>query len=285
MKVMISTDMEGVSGVVDWDQISPGTTEYQRGRRLLTHDVNAAVQGCVDAGATEIVVVDVHANWVNILYDELHPEAQLVVSGPSAYRPGLQLGTIDESFDLVMLVGYHAAGHYPAGLLAHTFMLPASFWEVRLNGTPVGESEVAAALAASYGVPVGLLSSDDVTVAAVSQVLPEIETVTVKWAIDRTAARCLSLATTGRLIREAAVRAVERSARGDFKPWHLEPPYRMEFDCGHAGLAQKLAAVPDTERVGDRTVAIEGPSYPEVYERFIVLFNLATTARDPRGGA
>src|SRR6266536_5431488 len=105
MKIMISTDMEGISGVVDFDQIFAGTANFERARHYFTHDVNAAVQGSVDAGATDIVVTDSHALQLNIVYEDLHPEAELVMGGPKSHRGSLMMETLDDSFDLVLLVG------------------------------------------------------------------------------------------------------------------------------------------------------------------------------------
>src|SRR5690349_17419666 len=116
MKIMLSTDIEGVSGVADHEQIFPGSPLYAEARRWLTHDVNAAVEGCLAGGATEVVVVDTHAMRLNVLFDELHSEAQLVFGGSRAYRPQLAMEAMDSSFDLALLIGMHAGAHYPGGI-------------------------------------------------------------------------------------------------------------------------------------------------------------------------
>lgn len=280
MKVLISTDMEGISGVVDFSQTRVGGGEYERARRYFTHDVNAAVQGCVDGGASEIVVTDSHAFQLNVLYEDLHPEAELVIGAKTSHRANLVLETLDNSFDLIFLLGIHAGAHL-GGVIAHTYLLPATFWEVRINGTAVGETEIATALAGASGVPLGLLTGDDVTVGAAIKLFPEIETVITKRAIGRTAARCLSLSKTGHLIEAASKRAVERRKQGEFTPWTFKPPLTLEIICGHSGVADKLAFCPGATRIGERQVALETDSYQALYHGLITFCYLGTLAMDP----
>jgi D-amino peptidase len=281
MKVMISTDIEGASGVVDFEQIFPGNVLYEEARHFLTRDVNAAVEGCIDGGATEIVVVDAHALRMNIVYTELHPEAQLIAGGNTADRPLLVMESLDESYDLALLVGFHAAAHYPGGILSHSYHLPANFFEVRINDVPVGEPEIATALAGSFGVPCGLITGDDVTIAEYSRVVPNVEGVVVKWAIDRTAARCLSLEKTGPLIRAGARRALERMAAGELTPWTFDPPLNLEITCANYGLANKLSGVPGAERVDRRVVGFRSDSYQKLYRALMTFVYLTLTSLEP----
>jgi D-amino peptidase len=278
---MISTDMEGASGVVDYEHVFPGNILYQEARRWLTHDINAAVQGCKDAGAEEIVVTDAHSMRPNVVFEDLHPEAQLVVGGTRSDRPQLVMGSLDESYDVALLVGLHAAAHYPGGIISHSYHLPTNFWEVRINGTAVGEPEIATALAGSMGVPCGLITGDDVTVSEYLKIQPDVESVIVKWALDRTAARCLSLAKTGELIREGAKRAVERAQAGELSPWTFEPPLTLEITCANYGLANKLSGVPSAQRLANRVVGISSDSFAGLYRGLLVFCYLAAGSREP----
>lgn len=283
MKVMISTDIEGVSGVVDFEQIFPGHILYEEARRFLTHDINAAVQGCVDAGADEIVVTDPHAMRMNVVFADLHPEAQLISGGTTADRPLLVMESLDESYDLALLVGMHAAAHYPGGILSHSYHLPANFFEVRINDRPVGEPEIATALAGAFGVPCGLITGDNVTVAEYLKIQPNVESVIVKWALDRTAARCLSLQKTGELIRAGARRAVERATAGAFHPWTIDPPLVLEVTCANYGLANKLSGVPGAERLDNRVVGFSAASYVELYRGLMTFTYMTLTSLEPGG--
>jgi D-amino peptidase len=281
MKVMISTDMEGISGVVDFDQVFPGKVYYEEARRFFTHDVNAAVEGALAGGATEIVVTDTHALQLNVVLEDLHPEAQIIIGGHGSHRPLLVMESLDESYDLALLVGMHAAAHYPGGVISHSYHLPANFWEIRINDTAVGEPEISAALAGSFGIPCGLITGDDVVVAEFKKVVPQAEGVVVKWAVDRTAARCLPLAKTGELIRAGAQKAVERCSAGELKPWTFEPPLLLEITCANYGLANKLSGMPGTERLDRRVVGFRTDSYLELYKALLTYTYLTLTALEP----
>lgn len=221
VKVLISTDLEGCSGVVSLAHIRASAAEYHQARRYLTHDVNAAVEGCIEAGATEIVVTDNHGLHENILFEELHPQAQLVVGDARSHRPQLVMQTLDTSFELALLLGYHAGAH-SLGVLSHTYVTPSNFYEVRINSTPVGEIELAAALAGVFGVPCGLIVGDNLTVEEAQRVLGAIEAAVTKVAINRYAARLLPLRTTAEAIRTAARRACERATKQDFVPFQFQ---------------------------------------------------------------
>lgn len=276
MQIFISTDIEGVSGVVDLAQTRPGGRDYERARTYFMSDVNAAVQGALDAGAERVVVCDNHAATINILYEDLHESAEVVMGGPSAPGNPLVMRSLTDEFDLVFLLGYHAAAHYPGGVISHSYTWPANFWELRINEMGVGETEIGAALAGAIGVPCGLVTGDDVTIEVARSFLPDAETVVVKWALDRTAARCLPLATTRALIRDGARRAVERAAKREFLPWTFEAPITLQVTCGDFGTANKLATMPGTERVDSRVVAFTSDSYLEVYRALTTFTELGT---------
>jgi D-amino peptidase len=273
--------MEGVSGVFDFEQINAGASEYQRARTWFTHDVNAAVQGCLAAGAEHILITDNHNFQLNYLYDDLPPEAEVVMGGHIAHRPLLVMEGLDESYDLALLVGYHAAAHYPGGVLSHSYFLPANFWEVRINGMPVGEPEIGAALAGSAGVPCGLMVADDVTCQETLKFLPGIETVVTKYALDRTAARLIAMAKTGPAIRAGAQRACERARQGDLKPWTFDLPVTLEVTVANFGLANRLGDVPGATRLAHRVVGYETPSFNEMYKMLLTWCYITMSSGEP----
>lgn len=266
MKVFISTDLEGVSGVVGWEECSPDDgSHYQAARRRLTLDVNAAVEGALDGGASEILVADCHGQYLNILYEELHPAADLVRGTRSGHRPRLIMQGLDESFDLVLLIGYHAQSRDWPGILSHTYS-SVSFLAVRFNGIEVSEARIGAAIAGSFGVPVGMISGDDQICAEVESWLPGVETAIVKYAIDRYVARCIPHKKAMELIKTTAKRAVQRV--DEFKPFTFEPPVRLEVSVIDPSLAYKLTIIPGVRRISKDTVAYEAKDFMEAYAAF-----------------
>src|SRR6266498_2817118 len=211
MKILIATDMEGITGVTTWDQVTPGHAEYARFRRLMTQDVNAAIRGAGEAGADEIIVTDGHWNGSNILIEELDPRGRLNTGSPSQFS---MMEGIDESVDGVFFIGYHARNGTPNAILDHTWSSKtvANVW---LNDILTGEYGLNAAVAGQFGVPVILVSGDQTACAQVTDLLGDMEIAIVKQASARFAAECLSPEVTRDMICVSAERAVERLAEGN----------------------------------------------------------------------
>jgi D-amino peptidase len=182
-RVYVSVDLEGISGVNGDDQTSAGQPEYGRARKLMAEDANAAIRGAFDGGATEVVVNDSHGGQRNLLPEDLDPRARLI--SHSFKRYGMMEG-LDDSFDAIIFVGYHAKADSPRGLFAHTGS--GVIRDLQINGRSVGEGGMNAALAMWYGVPVVAVSGDDVAVAQVKESVPGVKTVAVKRAINMRAA-------------------------------------------------------------------------------------------------
>src|SRR5574339_376104 len=211
MKILIATDMEGITGVTIWDQVTPGHAEYARFRKLMTQDVNAAIRGAFDGGADEVVIADGHWHGSNILVEELDPRARLNTGSPSPFS---MMQGIDESVDGVMFVGYHARNGSPNAILDHTWSsrTVANVW---LNDILTGEYGLNGALAGHFGVPVIMVSGDQTACAQVTELLGDMETAVVKQATSRFAAECLAPQVTQETICLSAERAVQRLAAGD----------------------------------------------------------------------
>ena len=206
MKILIAVDMEGITGVTTWDQVTPGHAEYSRFRKLMTQDVNAAIRGATEAGADEIIVADGHWNGSNILVEELDSRARLNTGSPSPFS---MMQGIDESVDGVLFIGYHARNGTANAILDHTWSSKtvANIW---LNDILTGEYGLNASLAGHFGVPVIMVSGDQTACAQVNELLGDVEMAVVKQATGRFAAECLTPEVSQELIYMSAARAVGR---------------------------------------------------------------------------
>ena len=246
VKVFISADLEGISGVVAGLQTDDNEKEFERARRLMTGEVNAAISGAFGAGASEVLVNDSHGSMRNILIEDLDVRAELVTGSP---KPFSMMEGLDESFAVALFVGYHAQAGAPLGTLNHTYS-GRNVFQIKLNGQPVGEVGLNAALAGALGVPVGLVTGDQAVVEEAERLLAPPATVVVKRAVARGAARCLPPAVARQRIEAAAAEAVRR--RG--QPWLLTPPITLELTCMRTDQADMAELIPGVERVDGRTV-------------------------------
>src|SRR5437016_7333019 len=168
MKLFLSTDFEGTSGIVAWEQIIEGSAEYEQGRRLLTDEVNAVINGAAQGGATEFVVNDSHHYMRNLHPQDLRGHASLITG---RHKPLYMMEGLDASFDGVCFVSYHGSIGAEHAVLSHTYN-PGAIWEVRTNGEADGESCINALVAAHYAVPIIFVSGDDATIKEAHLVAP-----------------------------------------------------------------------------------------------------------------
>lgn len=263
-RVYISVDMEGISGVAGEDQVSAGAAEYARSRKLMAADANAAIAGARLAGATEIVVNDSHGGQRNILPEDLAPGVRLITH--SFKRHGMMEG-LDDSFDAVLFVGYHARAGSPRGLFAHTGS--GVVRNLTINGRPVGEGGMNAALAAWYGVPVVMVSGDDAAVAEVTTVVPGVQGAVVKRAINSRAAELAPLDEARDRITAAARAGVGAAARTSPS---REAAYRVQLQYDNVTYPEIATAFDGIEMVAPDTVAFSRASMPEAYRLIRVLY-------------
>src|SRR5712691_6488307 len=207
MKVFLSSDMEGTAGVVDWEQCIGQGPEAAAGRELLLAEVNAAIEGALAGGATEIVVNDSHANMRNLPPGQLLGGASYI-SG--SHKPLYMMQGLDDSFDAVFFVSYHGSIGAPAGL-SHTYN-PRAVMEARLDGVVTGEAGINALVAAHYGVPVVLVTGDRCACEETAALIPGVQAAVVKEPVSRLAAHSLHPSRACTLIRESAERAVAGAA-------------------------------------------------------------------------
>ena len=247
MKVFISADMEGATGVTTWDDVHAGKPPYERFRRLLTGDVNSAIEGALEAGATEVLVNEAHSTMRNILIEELNPRARMI-SGFRGKRLAMMEG-IDGGFDAAILVGYHAMAGTEAAVLNHTFFLSVhNFW---INGVRVGETGISAALAGHFGVPIVLVAGDDKVAKEAKALLGTVETAVIKEAISRHSANCLTPKESGERIRQAAKRALELDA----EPYRPDPPVKFEVEFTSPDMASLASSFPGVVQEGTRKIS------------------------------
>jgi len=272
MRVYISVDMEGVAGVVHEDQTDPidprHAGEYNRFHRLMTGEANAAVEGALAAGAATILVNDSHWLMRNLLAEELHPAAELLSGGPK-FRSMVE--GVEEGFDAALFVGYHARAGVRHAVIDHTYT--SRVHEARLNGRPVGELAINAALAGTYGVPVALVSGDQALAAEARELLGDsVETVVVKQAVGRFAARSVHPGEACRRIREGAAAALRRR----HEPLRLPSPITLEVEFALTQMADMAELLPGSVRTGGRTLQYRHDDYREVFRAWRALYNLAS---------
>lgn len=270
MKLYISTDFEGVAGIVDWDQILIGGNDYALGRRLLLGELNAAIDGALEAGATELVVNDSHSSMRNLEPDLLHGRARLL-SGK--HKPMYMMEGLDRSFDAIFFLGYHGSIGASQAVLSHSYN-PRAIWEARLNGEVVGEAALNALVAAHYGVPIALITGDSVTVAEGKRLTPAPHGVAVKRAISRTAAESLHPEVARERIQEGARQALS-TLRPSSAPI-FPPQTRMEVTFLTADMAEMAAWLKGVELApkGSRTVAFTSGEPLEVFRTFVTMVML-----------
>ncbi len=272
MKILIAADMEGITGVVHWDHVTPGHAEYARFRRLMTDDVNAAIRGSLEGGAQELIVSDGHNAGRNLLIEQLDPRAQLNSGNPS---PLSMVQGIDSEVSAVLFVGYHArAGAQPA-ILSHTWSSSrvANVW---LNGTEVGEIGLNAAVCGHFEVPVVMISGDQTACAEAVDLLGQVETAVVKRASSRMAAECLSPEAAQGAIYTAAARAISLFKAGETpQPFRLETPVTLAIEFVKPEMADQAALLPGAHRVNSRKLEITTEDALTVYQAFQAMVALA----------
>ncbi len=271
MRVYISVDMEGIAGVVHESQTDPTdpahAAEYGRFRRLMTAEANAAIEGALAAGASKIVVNDSHWFMRNLLAEELHQAAELLSGDP---KPRSMVEGIEAGFDAALFIGYHARAGTRHAILDHTYA--DRIHEVRLNGRPVGELGINAALAGVAGVPVALVSGDASLAAEATALLGDnVATVVVKEAVSRHAARSVAPAVACGMIRDGVTAALKQK----HVPFLLPPPITIEVDFALTIHADMAELCPGATRTEGRTVAFTHQDYREVFRGWRAMLNLS----------
>ncbi|GLW06167.1 D-aminopeptidase DppA [Microtetraspora sp. NBRC 13810] len=262
MKVYLSVDMEGVTGLTDPEEMHAGGRGYERGCELMTADANAAVEGLFQAGATSAVVNDAHGSTKNLRIDLLDPRATLI-RGPG--KPMRMAQGLERDHVAACFVGYHARAGVRDGVLNHTWM-GKEIQNVYLNGEVCGETRVVAAYAGYMGVPVALVTGDEAVCAEARELLGDVETVAVKNGVDKFAAELLPPSVAQERIREAAARALSRVS--SLRPYELAAPYTLGVEWNSTAIASGCALIPGVKAVGPRHTEFSTDDFTQIMGLF-----------------
>ena len=276
MKVFISVDIEGATGVVSFSQCGRPDAEhfdYAFARRMLTLDVNAAIRGFRRAGATEVVVKDSHATCKNLLIDQLDAGTQLI-SGFGAGNDGMMDG-IDSSFGACALIGYHGMAGAEKALMDHA--LVGGLYRFWINGTEAGEIAVSAAVAGAYGVPTLLVTSDDVGCKEALDCLPGVRTFSTKVGFGRYMGQLAHPETTGPAIEAAAHEALKNAE--SCRPYSIGGAVTMRAEFRNVEEADLAAQLENVNRLSGYTVEWTRPSFMTAHRAALSVFNMSIQGR------
>lgn len=274
MKLFLSTDFEGTSGIVAWEQIMEGEAEYEQGRKLLTNEVNAVIEGALEAGATEFVVNDSHSFMRNLRPQDLSGQATLITG---RHKPLYMMEGLDDSFDGVCFVSYHGSIGAEHAVLSHTYN-PRAIWEVRINGEVVGESGINALVAAHCGVPIVFVSGDQTTIAEAQALAPAAVKVIVKQSLGRFAASHIHPTLACESLRNGAAQAVRQIET--MQPPQFIMPVSLEITFLVADMAEMALWVRGVERVAARTVRLTNSNLLDLFRQFVTIVTLTRALVD-----
>jgi D-amino peptidase len=272
MKIFLSTDMEGTAGVVDWQQCVGDGREAEAGRKLLLAEVNAAIEGAIAGGATQIVVNDSHSTMRNLPADQLAGQASYL-SG--SHKPLYMMQGLDDSFEAVLFISYHGSIGAPAGL-SHTYNTRAVM-EARIDGAVTGEAGINALVAAHYGVPVVLVTGDRCACEEAAVLIPGIHQAVVKEHVSRLAAHSMHPERARELIRERARAAVAAAVTATPPP--LDPGV-LELSVRTTDIAEAASWVRGVDQTGPRELRIHGETRLATYRAFCAAILLTRTVAE-----
>jgi D-amino peptidase len=260
MKVYICTDMEGISGIVVKEQVFPDMNRYEEGRRLLSREVNAAIQACFEAGAEDVLVNDGHGAGFNFVLDEMDPRARYRTG---VVRADLTFG-LDASFDAALLIGYHAMAGTPNAILEHT-QSSITWYNYYVNGVKMGEIEQTAAVLAMFNIPVVFVSSDKAGCAEARKFLGKtVTTVKVKEGSGRTYGILLHPDKAHALIRKGVKKAL--AGIDACKPFKVKYPAKIRLEFQNVEAAERWSSgVKGIRRPDSRSVEWTARDATQIY--------------------
>lgn len=275
LRVFISSDMEGTAGIVDWSQCRGPGQAYDAGCRLLLGEVAAAIEGCRAAGAEGVTLNDSHGAMANLPPDALPPGTSYV-SG--RHKPFYMMEALDASFEAVMFVSYHGSMG-SNGVLSHTYN-PRAVSEVKLNGVVTGESGINGLVALGYGVPVVLITGDQVTIAEAEPFFPDAIGVVVKDAVTRFSAESLHPEEARKAIREKAADALQALQDGRIGLPRIDLPASLEISWLTADMAQMVEPLRGVERRESRLTVMTDDDPLRLFRTFTTAIALTRAVVD-----
>ena len=271
-KIYVSVDLEGIGGIVSTEQV--GIVEnafYSEARRLMAGEVNAIIEG-INLGGGLAVIGDSHGNMLNVPIELLKGDF-LLCSGSD--KELSMMGGMDETYDGVIFLGYHARFGTPRAIMDHTYS-PTTLRELKINGKAVGETEINAEVAGYFNVPVLMATGDDVTMGQIKESFPSIETVAVKKSIGRYSALCEPVDKVRAKIKDAAKKVTENIESYGYV-YKSKAPIHMEFIWNTSIMAEVCTYVPGVERSDERSTIYQCDDYIQAFKLFTVLRRLASS--------
>lgn len=276
VKVFISVDIEGVTGIVSFSQCGRPDGQhydYAFARRMLVHDVNAAIRGARAGGATHVVVKDAHATCKNLLIDDLEPGTELI-SG-YGYGPDGMMHGIDESFDAAMLVGYHAMAGAQQGMMEHALAGGVHrFW---INGGLAGEIAVSAAVASGYGVPTVLVTSDETGCIEAQSALPGVKTYSTKRGMSKYMGLLVHPSETGPGIEAAAAESI--ASLSSVQLYRPSEPTTLRVEFHKAEETDLPSMLEGVTRVDGYTLELTRPTFRQAHSAMVNVFQMSIQGR------
>ena len=266
MKVFISVDMEGITGIHSLQYIFDKEHEYARGRNLMMQDLNAAIKGAVKAGAKEILVKDAHGSMRNLIIEDMHEAADLIIGFP---KQQLMMTGLDESFDAVIFIGYHTKEGSP-GILSHT-VNGGVIRDIKINGKSYGETGINAAISGFYDVPVVMVSGDDMLQKEVEDILPDTNFVTTKMALSSYAAKMLHPKKTRKMIKQQTTQSLQEIDKTSV--FKLPQELTMEITMKSTTQADVIEIIPGLERTSPETVVCNPKDIIEANDIILTISN------------
>ncbi len=260
MRVFIIVDLEGIGGVVCADEKKISAEEYREIRKLQVREINAAVAGALEGGASKIVVRDFHGSMRNVTFTDLHEDVELI-SGSLTSQIGVEFANFSEPCDIIFLLGFHSNAGMGKGIslgrLDHVM-------SIEINGRAYGEVGLLASVAGHYSIPIGLVSGDESLIDTVHELLPVTQTVTTKYFYSAMAARCIHPNQVCQEIRAAAKTALLRA--DDLPPYTIEPPIQLVVTFSRTTLCDIAEWIPGVERVDSHRISVVGVNMIEMYQ-------------------
>jgi D-amino peptidase len=265
LKIFISVDMEGITGVVNWEDVSRDGKDYDYFRQVMTRETNAAIEGALAAGATEIIVRDSHGSARNILPEMLHKEAKLIRDWSGGYMSMME--GIDETFDAVVFIGYHAKAGTPDAILEHT-MSSRNITDVSINGVSLPEAGINALMAGYYDVPVVFVAGEKALCEQVRQLFGEVATFATKEGLGNAA-----LNLHPEVSRENIRQGVENALRDvkKFKPYALSAPYTLVVKYKTEEMVHEKSLQPGVTRTGDFELTCSSDDLLDIMKTFSLI--------------
>lgn len=268
MRVYLSVDMEGITGLPDFRFVSATENHYERGSQIMTEEANAIIGSAFDQEVDYLLVNDSHSTMTNLKIESLHPEAELITGGS---KPFSMVQGLDESFTGAIFAGYHARAGQP-GVMSHTITL--FIRNIYVDDVLVGEIGLNAYVAGYYGVPVMMIAGDDQACSEAKQLMPQIIAAPVKQHVTRASTQSLTPTKAKQLLEEKVTEAIQTVDQMEPLTPPKHPTIRVEF--ANYGQAEYASLIPGTEiEQGTTIVRFKAKDIVEGYRTIVAMATLA----------